>query len=126
MDNDCNLAVSVRFATLRDVPTIANIYTSAMCEDEVFDYVCCYRDIYSEDHVFYYNQKLKIKLYEPHTAVMVAEIHQSGLETQEGVQKNIVAFAIWSLNRVSIHKRLAWREVILNKVMCKPQKPLRE
>lgn len=44
--------ITVRFANLRDVPTVARIYTSALCEDEVFDYVCCYRDTYREDHDF--------------------------------------------------------------------------
>lgn len=111
--------ISIRFATLRDIPTVTEIYTSAMCEDEVFNYICCYRDAFHDEHIFYYSQKLKRLLFESRTAFMVAELQLERLDSEKEPPKRVISFAIWSLKGVHLQRNLTWQDIILRKVMRK-------
>lgn len=111
--------ISVRFATLLDIPRVTEIYTSALSEDEVFDYICRYRNSYHDEHVFYYSQKLKGLLFDTHTAVMVAESQQQRLAVDDQSSKEIVAFAIWSLKGISFQRNVTWQDSVLWSLMRK-------
>jgi len=119
MDVSSKPLISIRFATLRDIPTVAEIYTSALCEDEVFDYINCFRDDYPDEHIFYYNQKLKALLFDPRIAVMVAELHRQPLDPEREPPKQIISFAIWSLKGISLQSKSTWQDIMLGKVMRK-------
>jgi hypothetical protein len=112
MESACKPQISVRYATLQDVPAIANIYTSSMCEDEVFDYICCYRDKYWDEHVFYYNQRMKMNILDSRIAVMVAELHSHPSDPCERHAKQIVSFAIWSFKGVAMQGEKSWRSLL--------------
>lgn len=110
--------ILVRYATLKDVPSISRIYIQAMPEDEVFDYVNCYRHIYPDDHLFYHEQRLKKALYDPAMIVMVAQMRQNTRGKWPETSWPIISFAIWSVKGVQLPRQRRLREFFVEKVMC--------
>ena len=110
-------SIIVRAATLRDVPRLALVYTQAMCEDEVFDFVNCHRDIYPDDHLFRYEQRLRKALYDPSLIVMVAESWQKTPEPERQPSRQIISLAIWSTRGVGLPRKVQLRELFIQRIM---------
>jgi hypothetical protein len=107
-------SLQVRYATLRDIPTLT----------QIFDYIYHYRDRYPDDHIFFWQQRLKSDLFDPSIAFLVAEIPRplsNPANDDLGESTELVAFATWKLKGPCTHgqKVLSWNEFIISTVMRK-------
>ncbi|KIW76137.1 hypothetical protein Z517_10882 [Fonsecaea pedrosoi CBS 271.37] len=84
------MALTLRFATARDIAAIARVCVESLPDDPTFDYLWRYRHEYPEDNYFFWLQRLKGNLFDPDmTCLVVAKPHYKGAE------ETVVSVGLW-------------------------------
>ncbi|KAH0846252.1 hypothetical protein FOPE_12367 [Fonsecaea pedrosoi] len=65
------MALTLRFATARDIAAIARLCVESLPDDPNFDYLWRYRHEYPEDNYFFWLQRLKGNLFDPDMTCLV-------------------------------------------------------